>query len=215
MDWDSFDDEVLALTLSGKAEEAERRLLSLYDESKKRSDTDMEAEVVPRLAFHYSNPVSEDLARAAAFFREWEELEKTDFSKLQTALFRLYTLRDMNGTLEKTCEIIEGNRVKPQDPNFWYAALALNGQALLLLGRNNEAELRLEELYRVLLSFPRDLTYGDAFGFLKLLIEKKICLERVGSILEVFSDAPLTDESMRKVRELREELLSRQIDPET
>jgi hypothetical protein len=153
------------LTKAKQLNEAETFLLRCYEELKLTDQTEDLEYVIGALAHFYSMPETEDRGRAERFFLEREGLSGDLHSKLETATFYFYVLRDFSKTVEKVKEmgVVHGAHSSPS----YYSALSLMGQALLELNRIEEADRILKEMYVMVQSDETHLPYGDEINFLE------------------------------------------------
>lgn len=161
----AFDDQIRALIKNGKEKEAESKLLAAYTALKGTNNLNALAIVVIRLAQLYSMPDTEHLIKAESYFKEHEVLSRTFYARLQTATFYFYVLKDFAKTVNKVDEMksLEGFAASTS----YYSALALKGQALILLGMIGSAGQVLDELLEMVVVNPPKFPFGDELNFLE------------------------------------------------
>jgi hypothetical protein len=93
-----------------------------------------------------------------------KKLSKDAHSKLQTATFYFYVLRDFRKTIGKIDEI-GGLRKQPVDPDY-YSGLSLKGQALIETNDLQEVVQVLDGMQAMTEAPQARLPYGDEINFL-------------------------------------------------
>lgn len=204
MDWVTFDLEQLELLKSGRHDEAERRLLEVYEHS--TNDPESLDEVLGRLAQHYSCPLSENVAKAAFFVSQREELRPTPYNRLQTALFLMITVGDLVRALDKLDQIaVLCAEKQVEDPRSCFWATALKGVCLLRLGRIDECRAIVQRMLELAQSFGAQIVHGDAFEFLKELVSTGVPLAEVGALLTTLERQSVSAQTKQRFSALSRE----------
>ncbi len=198
MDWLTFDKAHLDLLKAHRYRDAERQLVQLYERAQSQCNADLLEQAVSRLAQFYSLPLTGNHDRAAFFFGEREKLFDSDYSRLQTALFRFYCLEDPASTLEKLDQITSTGTTDVDDVKTQFTATALRGECLLRLGRIGDLPQVVTRLFELATKYPGSIVHGDAFNFLSELISRKFMVDDCRRMVEFFLRSPLSTESRGK-----------------
>jgi len=178
-----FDRKINDLIRKGKQREAESKLLEAHAELKAaNAPSDLE-HVAGRLAQFYSMPTTEDRVKAEQYFTECESLSSTAYSRLQTATFYFYVLRDFPKTIRKV-EDIKAVKDVSGSPSY-YSALTLKGQALINLGMIDDAGQVLDELLSMIRGNPPKFPFGDEINLLEAAVSYEALVPTSHEILSL------------------------------
>jgi tetratricopeptide (TPR) repeat protein len=178
-----FDNRVSELIKSGKHREAEDQLLKAHAQLKAaNAPRDLE-HVAGRLAQFYSMPQTEDRVKAEDYFSECESMSSTAYTRLQTATFYFYVLKDFSKTIKKV-EDIKALKDVSASPSY-YSALTLKGQALINLGMIDEAGKVLNELLSMIRGNPAKFPFGDEINFLEAAVSYEALMPTSHEILSL------------------------------
>jgi hypothetical protein len=179
--WIEVDSKVHEMLRGRQFSEAEAFLMQCRSEFREAGENEDLEYVAGCLARFYFMPDTEDRPKAERFYLEAEELSKNAHSKLQTATFYFYVLRNFRKTIGKIDEI-GGLRKQPVDPDY-YSGLSLKGQALIETNDLQEVVQVLEEMQTMTEAPQARLPYGDEINFLERAISNPLFETRCGKLL--------------------------------
>src|SRR5262245_28083617 len=175
MDSMNFDRENVELIGRGQVDEVERRLAVNYEMAKIKLDLATLLHAISALARFYALPFKEDLLRAEQYFRQRFEMLPGADACLDLITFYCYTLQDPNKTLGETGRMRSlTDKATARDLRFLYPAVAMEGQAHLILGHDQDAIRSLEELLDMADRDPEHVPFGDEFNFVELMIKRDL-----------------------------------------
>lgn len=201
----NFDREYVELLKLRQYKDAERKLLQLHQRAQNEHDADLLEYSISHLAMFYALPMTEDFNRASFFFSEKERLFPSDYSRLQTALFRFNCLKDPAAALEKLDQIVDhGDDPPEKDAGRLFSATALKGQCFLSLGEAEKTRHALTRLSHLARKYPGSVVRGDALNLIEELVTSSALSDECRELLELFLQYPLPGEIKERAIALRE-----------
>lgn len=179
----AFITQVDSLIRDGETTQAEERMLAAYSDLRSVDNVkDLEL-VTAQLAHFYSMPQTEDRVKAEAYFIEREALAPSGYAMLQTATFYFYVAKELSKTVKKVDEIeaLPGTR----DMGSYYSALALKGEALIELGRVDDAKSVLREMSYIVKTNPQQVPFGDEINLLEAAIRQETLAHPARELLQL------------------------------
>jgi hypothetical protein len=177
----AFSKEINDLMRRGQQKSAEDRLLQEYVELKALGNMKELEFIASQLAHFYSMPQTENLGKAEAYFLEREALAPGAYAELQTAMFYFYVARDFGKTIKKVDHIKDIGEIT--DLASYYSALALKGQALIMLEKIADAKRTLDEILDIINMNSISLPHGDEINLLEMAASNSILVPICREIL--------------------------------
>jgi|SRR5262249_5381617 len=186
MEMMEFDRENVRLIAKGEVEQVEKRLLRNYRSAKKSGEQDRLLDAISSLAHFYARPFKEDLAKAERYFRERFRLFPDVDSALELVMFSHFVLDDPQRTIRETGRVrsFYGEN-RTSNLRQLYDAVAIEGQAFLSLGLEQDAIRNLQELLGLAVRNPRRVPFGDELNFVKQMVERGLSTPACKSLLEM------------------------------
>lgn len=203
--WD-IDTHVLSYIQNGEYEQAEQFLREQYTEVKARGNSTALRHILLEIAHFYCLPFKKHLRQAEVYYREMESTFPDRETDLRIAMFYFYNLRDFTKTVDRVSKMGAVDFQNKKDIQFYYSALALKGQALLCLNRDQQAATILKELERIIAAAPRQVPFGDEFNFLNEMTQRKrepeLCKELTKVIIARIKDQEFKDKFLALLDDL-------------
>ena len=182
----TFGPEEVKLVAQGQADEVERRLLNSYESAKDSGNTTGLQYAISSLAHFYALPFKEDLEKADRFFREALLVSPGADSAVELVFFCHYVLADPGKTLQEVARVRAlTDKGRAGDLRFLYTAVAMEGQAHLAVGQEQDAIRNLEELLEMAARDPDHVPFGDEFNFVEQIVTRNLARETCTQLLNI------------------------------
>ena len=199
----SLDKQIRDLILADGFVEAERLLQKARSQAANASDPEALKQALDLLVDVYALQQPPNSLKADVVCIEREELTKTAYSRLQTAMWRYWAAHDYRGAIAKAQEAITQGK-KEGDDSTIYSALSVLGLGSIQLGDYSGAADAILEIERMIAD-RRDIIVGDETVLLEAARAHGLSLPQISRIAAKLAPLCHDPEFARRLDVLRTE----------